>query len=127
MPYGVSKDIGGDSKQNDKFMERCVSAISGTNKRTGKPYTKGEKIAICKSQLSKNKAKAGFDFEQGDASADEDTKDHVGMSMAQCVRKMMESGRAKDSNEATAMCESMLAKSNFDVSQLELVLNRELL
>ena len=34
-------------------MEKCVDSIKGTNKRTDKPYTKGEKIAICKVQLKK--------------------------------------------------------------------------
>ena len=28
-------------------VERCVSKIKGINKRTGKPYTKSEKYAIC--------------------------------------------------------------------------------
>jgi len=57
MPYGVDKKQGGDSPENDAFMERCVNRISGTNKRTGKPYTKGEKIAICKNALKQKKAK----------------------------------------------------------------------
>ena len=28
-------------------VERCVKKIKGINKRTGKPYTKSEKWAIC--------------------------------------------------------------------------------
>lgn len=39
MPYGISPKEGGDSPSNDAWMEKCVGAISGTNKRTGKPYT----------------------------------------------------------------------------------------
>lgn len=61
MPYGIDKKQGGDSPSNVKFVEKCVAKISGNNKRTGKPYTKSEKIAICKSQLKKNKAKASVD------------------------------------------------------------------
>lgn len=57
MPYGVSKEQGGDSPSNVSFMERCVSHISGKNPRTGKPYTKGEKIAICKTALKRRKEK----------------------------------------------------------------------
>lgn len=53
-PYGVEKHIGGDSKENTKYIEDCVNGISGENKKTGKPYTKGEKIAICKASM-KNK------------------------------------------------------------------------
>jgi len=56
MPYGVDKKLGGDSKENDSWMEKCVAGINGKNKRTGKPYTKGEKIAICKAQLKKSKS-----------------------------------------------------------------------
>lgn len=57
MPYGVSKEQGGDSPSNVSFMERCVSHISGKNPRTGKPYTKGEKVAICKTALKRRKEK----------------------------------------------------------------------
>ncbi len=49
MPYGI-KD---ETKEQTKFMEGCIGKISGTNNRTDKPYTKGEKIAICKVQLKK--------------------------------------------------------------------------
>ena len=50
MPYG------GTSPAQDKKIEDCVSKISGTNKRTGKPYTKSEKIAICKSRIMKKES-----------------------------------------------------------------------
>lgn len=55
MPYGVSKKQGGDSPSNTRFMEKCVKGINGTNPRTGKPWTKGEKIAICKTSLKRRK------------------------------------------------------------------------
>jgi len=51
MPYGVDKKQGGDNPSNTRFMERCVSRIKGKNSKTGQPYTKGEKIAICKKAL----------------------------------------------------------------------------
>ncbi len=57
MPYGIDKKIGGDSPANVKWVERCVADISGTNPKTSKPYTKSEKIAICKSALKRNKTK----------------------------------------------------------------------
>ena len=50
MPYGIKNE----TPEQTKWMEKCVGSISGTNKRTGKPYTKGEKIAICKVQLKKS-------------------------------------------------------------------------
>lgn len=57
MPYGTSKKLGGDSPANVRYMENCVKSVTGKNKRTGKPYTKGEKIAICKSNLRNKKTK----------------------------------------------------------------------
>lgn len=57
MPYGIDKKLGGDSPANVAYMENCVKSVKGTNKKTGKPYTKGEKIAICKANLRKKKAK----------------------------------------------------------------------
>lgn len=49
MPYGVDKNIGGDSPENDKWMEQCVSKVMGTGK------DKGTSIAICKATLKKKK------------------------------------------------------------------------
>ena len=57
MPYGVDKKIGGDNPSNVKFMEKCVKRITGTNPSTKQPYTKGEKIAICKTSLKNRKKK----------------------------------------------------------------------
>ena len=42
---------GGTTPAQDAKIERCVAQIKGTNRRTGKPYTKSEKIAICKAQI----------------------------------------------------------------------------
>jgi hypothetical protein len=60
---------GGTSPEQDKRIEACVSSIHGINKRTGKPYTKSEKIAICKSQIMGTKRvekRFGLDFEDRD-------------------------------------------------------------
>lgn len=51
MPYGVDKDIGGDSPTNDKWMEGCVSRV----KKQGKD--EGSAIAICKTTLKNKKKK----------------------------------------------------------------------
>ncbi len=45
MPFG------GTTPEQDKRIDSCISKISGTNKRTGKPFTKSEKVAVCKSQV----------------------------------------------------------------------------
>jgi len=59
MPYGVDKDIGGDSKENTQWMEKCVKKVMNTGK------DKSSAIAICKSTLKKskgNKSRASFDI-----------------------------------------------------------------
>jgi hypothetical protein len=51
MPYGISKDLGGDNDKNDKWMEDCVSSVmkGGKGKDTA--------VAICKAQMRKSKMK----------------------------------------------------------------------
>jgi hypothetical protein len=51
MPYGVDKKLGGDSKPNDAWMERCVTRVMKTGK------DKGSAIAICKATMKKSKDK----------------------------------------------------------------------
>jgi uncharacterized protein YoaH (UPF0181 family) len=56
-PYGIDKSLGGDSKENDSWMEQCVQKVMKTGK------DKGSAIAICKITLRKskgNKSKASF-------------------------------------------------------------------
>lgn len=50
MPYGVSKDQGGDNASNDAWMERCVTAVMKEGK------DKVSAIRICKAMLSKKNA-----------------------------------------------------------------------
>lgn len=45
MPFG------GTSPEQDKKIDSCISQISGVNPRTKKPFTKSEKVAICKSRV----------------------------------------------------------------------------
>lgn len=57
MPYGISPESGGDSKENDRWMENCVKKVMKQGKE------KSVAIAICKSTLMKvkgNKSKAEF-------------------------------------------------------------------
>ena len=51
MPYGIDKDLGGDSERNVKWMESCVKSVM--NKNPG--YSKQKAIMVCKAQLKKNK------------------------------------------------------------------------
>lgn len=47
MPFGVDKDLGGDTKKNDAWMEKCVQKVMATGK------DKGSAIAICKASMKK--------------------------------------------------------------------------
>jgi uncharacterized protein (DUF4415 family) len=60
MPYGMK---GGDTPKTTKWMEDCVTAVTGNNKRTGLPYSKSDKIAICKAQYEK-KGQASIEIDQ---------------------------------------------------------------
>lgn len=51
MPYGISKEDGGDSPSNVRWMEDCVAKVMKTGK------SKQSAIAICKAQLKKKKQK----------------------------------------------------------------------
>ena len=70
MPYGLPK--GHDTKKNNTWMERCVSSITGVNKRTGKPYKEDEKIAICKFNMKKHGWEAPSDESQSELSMREE-------------------------------------------------------
>ena len=50
MPYGIKEE----TPEQTAWMEKCISSITGVNKRTGKKYTESEKIAICKFNLKKH-------------------------------------------------------------------------
>jgi hypothetical protein len=69
MPYGVDKEIGGDSKENDAWMENCVQKVMSRKGKDGKPIDKSSAVAICKTTLSKSKgdhAKAQITLESLD-------------------------------------------------------------
>lgn len=51
MPYGIEKELGGDSKENDEWMENCVNKVIKQGK------DKGTAIAICKTSLKRAKGK----------------------------------------------------------------------
>jgi hypothetical protein len=103
MPYGVDKDIGGDSPENMKFMESCVADIKGVNKKTGKPYTKGEKIAICKAQLKKS-SNASY------TKVDEDIFEKIDNIRRFYIKQAIDQNLAKNEWEATIQYYRFLEK-----------------
>jgi len=52
MPYGISKQVGGDTPALDKKVEDCVARL------TGKGYSKKSAILICKKSVQDKAAKA---------------------------------------------------------------------
>lgn len=51
MPYGIDKQSGGDTKENDLWMENCVKQVMKSGK------DKGTAVAICKVSLRRKKEK----------------------------------------------------------------------
>jgi ribosomal protein S7 len=61
VPYNLGKEVGGDTPENDKWMEQCVQKVMKTGK------DKSSAVAICKNTLTKtkgNKAKSEFILSQ---------------------------------------------------------------
>jgi hypothetical protein len=108
MPYNIPDKYGGDSPKNTQWMEECINAIDGINKRTGKPYTKGEKIAICKAMLMKSKSR-------------ESAEQEINAKLNLCVRKLM---RTKNTtfNQAFNEVKSLAEKFNYDFDRIWLAL-----
>ncbi len=119
MPYGVDRKVGGDSKENVNWMERCVTGISGKNKRTGKPYTEGEKIAICKAQLKKNKEKRAALEE---VIVDEDVIEKLHETESTLIKKVIENKRVSGELQAEELFSNLLIKSNYDLDLLSILL-----
>ena len=121
MPYGIDKKHGGDSPANVKRVEKCVNGITGINKRTGKAYTKSEKIAICKAQLKKSNQSKSSDIVVEDA-----TINAITARFGAAAMRLVQSKKAATQEHAVALCEKMLAKANYNIDALEsMVINEE--
>lgn len=53
MPYGIPKSLGGDSKENVRWMEKCIASVLEKQPDMDKQRA----IRICKAQFIKKKAK----------------------------------------------------------------------
>jgi len=122
MPYGVDKKLGGDSKENVGWMEKCVAKVSGENSRTGKPYTKSEKIAICKAQM--RKSKSSVSFYEDEIIIDDAICNEVSDVFATTVTKLVDSKRVNTQEAAYLLAESMLAKADYETDLLKFIFNR---
>jgi hypothetical protein len=120
MPYNIDKKHGGDNPSNTSWMEKCVGSIKGNNKRTGKPYTKSEKIAICKSQLQKKKSKS-----EEEVILDMDVVEAVECAMANYANILYKQGKAQTVSEAYRLAEAVLVKNDYNINALEVEANKK--
>lgn len=112
-PYGVDKELGGDNKKNDSWMEKCVEKVMAGGK------DKGSAIAICKSQMKKNMSKSDFNYE--DVSIERGVEVEYDTAIQKCAERMLETGNASTMGQARGYCESMFASSaDFDKTKLYL-------
>lgn len=96
MPYNVDKDLGGDSKENTKWMEDCVSQVMKSGK------SKSSAIAICKAQFKKSKESSVIDV---------DIENAFNLYREQSIKKLMDQGNSF--SDAYYLFEAILAKNNF--------------
>lgn len=103
MPYGVDKNLGGDSKENDAWMERCVSRVEGGGK------SKSSAIAICKAQMRKKKT--------SNSEVETDILNLENIIKNQTIAKLMKT-EGRSYSQANAEYEALLAKYDFDFNEV---------
>lgn len=104
MPYGVDKNMGGDSKENVQWMEKCVQSVMDSGKG------KSSAIAICKAQMrKKHEAKSeAIEIEESILSREFRYR-------TEFMTKAMNSGRTY--SQAKAEYDAHLAKNNFELGE----------
>lgn len=93
-----------------KAVEDCVKKISGTNKRTGKPYTDSEKWAICTAAHKR------------ESKSEVDTIKVIEDVLQDYSEKLLKSGVVKTRDEANALADAHLARADFDIEKLKSML-----
>lgn len=109
MPYGIDKKLGGDTKENDSWMERCVSKVEA-NLPASRKDKHGSAIAICKAQMKKSK-KAGFIYEE-DIFVEPEVVASFESFREQWIKKTMNTG--KSFIESNELFNSYLALNNYN-------------
>lgn len=103
MPYNIPDNLGGDSPQNTKWMETCINSITGINKRTRKPYTESEKIAICKTALKKKKTTS-------------QAEEEINHGIDRCIMKLMQKGKSFKQAEQEVL--ALAKKYEYDLERI---------
>jgi hypothetical protein len=102
MPYGVDKQLGGDNKDNESWMERCVKGVMEKNNK----MKEGNAIAICKSQMKKSKEK------KSEFIYDENIVREFNSYREQWIRKSMNTG--KTFNESSNLFDAYISLNNYN-------------
>lgn len=102
-----------------KAIEDCVKKIHGTNKKTGKPYTKSEKWAICTAAHKNKKGEAELELDEFSSIID-----RVERVTELCLRKLISSGKATNSEAAYSLFEVALARVGYDIDSLEFIFSK---
>lgn len=95
-------------------LEKCVKDISGMNKRTGKPYTKSEKYAICTASTKKSKAELSL----------EDIGEIVANATFNYATQAYNTGVAPTMTDAYEIAQISLAKHGYDYEVLEMIIGK---
>ena len=98
-------------------VEKCVSEIKGTNKKTGKPYTRSEKYAICTAAHKKGmEGKSDLDLEQ--------ISDTVANATFNYATQMYNAKRVPTMTIAYELAQVALARYNYDYEALEMTIGK---
>jgi len=104
-----------------KSVEECVRKIKGTNKRTGKPYTREEKWAIC-TAMHKKKTESSSELTQDELI---ELENELQNSMSNCIQKLLKNGKAKTYSDACNLYDALFAKAGFDMDILQVLIDKE--
>lgn len=112
MPYGVDKEMGGDSPENVGWMEKCVKSVMEGGKE------KSSAIAICKAQLRKKKeSKSSL---EDDIVIDVDLAKSEEITRNAFIHRCLRLDLVPTFADAQAMYDVQLAKANFDFTKINL-------
>lgn len=93
-----------------KKLEDCVKQMTGTNKRTGKPYTKSEKYAICTSAMKeKNKS-------------EEEVASIVEEEIEQAKDRLIQQRKVNTREEAGMHIDIVLSRYNYDIEEMKKII-----
>jgi len=93
-------------------LEDCVNKVTGNNSRTGKPYTKSEKYAICNAQMKKS--------QEGKEQAE--VASIVENELESAKDRLVQQGRVKTREEASMHVEVVLTRYGYDIDEMKKVI-----